>query len=114
MSATSFFKCKRTIVRRQRGPLGKYIENYTSHLVVEGHTYQSGARCVRVVADYSAWLVSNRDALTDVNKASVKQYEKFRIKHRHPLSSDHAALVRFIGLCWGGKVKDGNTSLSKI
>ena len=96
MSVTSFFKCKRTIDRLHRGPLGKYIDSYASHLVVEGHTFQSGARCVRVVADYSAWLVSNCYELTAVNEASVKQYEKFRIKHRHPLCSDHAALVRLL------------------
>lgn len=64
--------------------------------MAEGHTYQSGARCVRVVGDYSAWLFSNFYGLTDVNEASVKQYEAFRIKHRHPFCSDHAALVRLL------------------
>lgn len=98
MSVTRFFKCKKTIDRLRKGPVGIHIDNYANRLVTEGHTYQSGARCIRVVGDYSAWLVSNCYGLANVNDASVEQYEEFRIKHRHPFCSDHAALVRLLAV----------------
>lgn len=96
MSVTAFYKCKKAIDRLHEGPVGKYIDQYADRLVAEGHTYQSGARCVRVVGDYSAWLDSNCYGLIDINDASVAQYKKFRVKHRHPYCSDHAALVRLL------------------
>ena len=73
MSVTAFFKCERTINRLQQGPLGVYMDVYAKQLVTEGHCYQSGARGIRVAADYSAWLASNQHEATDVNEASIER-----------------------------------------
>jgi hypothetical protein len=96
MSVTAFFKCKKTIARLHEGPLGTYIDIYADRLVSEGHCYQSGARGIRVAADYSAWLVRKRQGVTDVNEDSIKWYEQFRKKYRRPFLSDHAALIRLL------------------
>lgn len=96
MSVSAFFKCKKTIARLHTGPLGVYMKAYAEHLIAEGHCYQSGARNIRVAADYSAWLASKKYKVTDVNEASILKYEKFRQKNRHPFLSDHAALIRLL------------------
>lgn len=96
MSVTAFFKCKNTIARLHKGPLDSYIGVYADRLVAEGHCCQSGARCIRVTADYSAWLASKRHGVADVNEDSIKQYEQFRKKYRRPFLSDHSALIRLL------------------
>jgi hypothetical protein len=72
------------------------MKAYAERLISEGHCYQSGARNIRVAADYSVWLARKRYKVTDVNEASILKYEQFRQKHRHPFLSDHAALIRLI------------------
>ena len=84
------------IDRLQQGPLGIYICAYADRLVTEGHCYQSGARGIRVAADYSAWLAKKQRGLTDVNEASIEQYELFRKEYRRPFLSDHAALIHLL------------------
>jgi hypothetical protein len=74
MSVSTFFKCKKTIARLHTGPLGVYMKAYSEHLIAEGHCYQSGARNIRVAADYSAWLASKKYKVTDVNEASILKY----------------------------------------
>lgn len=96
MTVSAFFKCKKTITRLHTGPLGIYMKAYAERLISEGHCYQSGARNIRVAADYSVWLARKRYKVTDVNEASILKYEQFRQKHRHPFLSDHAALIRLI------------------
>jgi hypothetical protein len=72
------------------------MKAFAERLIAEGHCYQSGARNIRVAADYSACLARKRYKVTDVNEASILKYEQFRQKHRHPFLSDHASLVRHI------------------
>jgi site-specific recombinase XerD len=98
MSVSAFFKCKKTISRMCTGPLGIYMEAYADLLVAEGHCYQSGARNIRVAADYSAWLTNNQYKATDVNEYSIFKYEQFRKIHRHPFLADHAALNRMLDM----------------
>jgi hypothetical protein len=96
MSVTAFFKCKKTIARLHKGPLGAYVGVYADRLVAEGHCHQSGARGIRVAADYSAWLANKRHGVADVNEDSIKQYEQLRKKYRRPFLNDHAALIRLL------------------
>ncbi len=98
MSVSAFFKCKKTITRMCVGPLGVYMGVFADLLVAEGHCYQSGARNIRVAADYSAWLKNNQYKATDVNEGSVFKYEQFRKIHRHPFLTDHAALYRLLNM----------------
>ncbi len=96
MSTTSFFQRKRVIDRLRKGPLGVYIDNYADRLIAEGHCYQSGARCLPVVGDFSAWMANKHHDVTDVNETMIVRYERFRARYRHPFLSDHAALVRLL------------------
>jgi site-specific recombinase XerD len=101
MSVLAFFKCKKTISRLHEGPLGLYMGAFAALLVTEGHCYQSGARNIRVAADYSAWLAINHLSVNDVNEDSISKYEQFRQQHRRPFLSDHAALIRLLRLLRG-------------
>ena len=98
MSATAFFQRKWVIDRLHKGPLGIYIDSYADRLIAEGHCYQSGGRCLRVVGDFSAWMANERTGMNDLNEETVLRYERFRAKHRHPFLSDHAALVRMLSV----------------
>ncbi len=98
MSATAYFQRKWVIDRLHEGPLGIYIDSYADRLIAEGHCYQSGGRCLRVIGDFSAWMANNCYVVTDVNEETVARYERFRVKHRHPFLSDHAALVRMLSV----------------
>ncbi len=98
MSVSAFFKCKKTVTRMCQGPLGLYMEAYANLLVSEGHCCQSGARNIRVAANYSLWLANNQQRATDDNEDSIVEYKTFRQKHRHPFLTDHAALNRLLNL----------------
>jgi len=54
------------------------MKAYAERLIAEGHCYQSGARNIRVAADYSAWLARKRYKVADVNEASILKYEQFK------------------------------------
>ena len=60
MTATAYFKYSKVLRRLREGPLGVYIDVYAARLLSEGHCYQSGARCIRVVGDFSRWLACKR------------------------------------------------------
>ncbi len=98
MSITAFFKRKNLIDRLYQGPLGPYIDLYAERLIAERHCYQSGARCSRVVGDFSVWLLSKHLQVTDVDEDTIERYERFRAKYRRPFLSDHAALVRLLSI----------------
>ena len=79
--------------------MGIYIAPYADLLVAEDHhCYQSGARIIKIPADYSVWLASKQYKATDVNEGSILKYEQFRQKHRNLFTSDHGALIRFLNI----------------
>lgn len=98
MTITTYFKNLKVIRRLQKGPLGQYIDVYAERLLHEGHCYQSGGRCIRVVGDFSLWLSRKQLDIDDVDECIIEQYEHFRARHRHPFLSDHRALYRLLSL----------------
>jgi hypothetical protein len=55
MTTNAYFKFPKILRRLHKGPLGDYIDLYAAQLLREGHCYQSGARCIRIVGDFSQW-----------------------------------------------------------
>lgn len=56
MTITAYFQNSKVLHRLHEGPLGVYIDIYAARLISEGHCYQSGARCIRIVGDFGCWL----------------------------------------------------------
>lgn len=98
MTTTAYFKCSKVLRRLREGPLGVYIDVYAARLLSEGHCYQSGARCIRVVGDFSCWLAHKRLDINAVDECSVEQYQRYRVRYRHPFVSDRPALYRLLEL----------------
>lgn len=98
MAANAYFKFPKVLRRLHEGPLGDYVDLYTAQLLREGHCYQSGARCIRIVGDFSQWLARRHFDICDVDEHLVAQYLVFRAQHLRPFCSDRPALFRFLGL----------------
>lgn len=96
MTATAYFRYPKVIRRMREGPLGVHVDHYAAQLIREGHCYQSGARCIRVVGDFSRWLVGNRISVNDMDEGTIDEYLQFRMRHRHPFCSDRPALHRLL------------------
>ncbi|GMQ96317.1 MAG: site-specific integrase [Gammaproteobacteria bacterium] len=96
MTAAAYFQYSKVLRRLREGPLGVHIDRYAARLLREGHCYQSGARCIRVVGDFSRWLARKRLDIRDVDERAVEQYQRFRARYRHPFLSDRPALYRLL------------------
>jgi integrase len=96
MTTTAYFKNSKVLRRLREGPLGVHIDFYAARLLREGHCYQSGARCIRVVGDFSRWLARKRLSIDDVDERTVERYQRFRARYRHPFLSDRPALYRLL------------------
>jgi len=84
--------------RLYEGPLGDYVDLYAAQLLREGHCYQSGRRCIRIVGDFSQWLARKHFNINDVDESLVVQYLRFRTQYQQPFCSDRPALCRLLGL----------------
>ena len=98
MTTTTYFKDSKVLRRLHEGPLGIYIDLYAERLVREGHCYQSGARCIRIVSDFSHWLVGKCLSINDVDERSIEQYLRFRAQHLKSFFSDRPALYRLLAV----------------
>ncbi len=104
MTTTAYFENTKVLHRLHEGPLGIYIDLYAERLVREGHCYQSGARCIRIVSDFSLWLVGKCLSINDVDERSIEQYLRFRAQHLKPFFSDRPALYRLLAVLREGDV----------
>lgn len=98
MTATAYFKYPTVLKHLYEGPLGVYVDAYAAQLISEGHCYQSGARCIRVVSDFSLWLADNRLKVDDIDEGIVEQYLQYRIRCRRLITSDRPALIRLLNV----------------
>lgn len=98
MTVAAYFRDSKVIRRLHEGPLGVHIDLYAARLLSEGHCYQSGARCIRVVGDFSRWLARKCLEISEVNECTVEQYQRFRDRYRHPFLSDRPALYRLLAV----------------
>ena len=67
MTTTAYYRDSKARRRLYQGPLGIHIDRYAARLLSEGHCYQGGARCLRVVSDFSRWLERKRLDVCDVD-----------------------------------------------
>ena len=98
MTANAYFKFPKVLRRLHEGPLGDYVDLYAAQLLREGHCYQSGARCIRIVGDFSQWLACKHVDVREVDEHLVVQYLRFRAQCQQPFYSDRPALCRFLKL----------------
>ncbi len=98
MTVNAYFKLTKVLRRLHEGPLGDYVDLYAAQLLREGHCYQSGARCIRIVGDFSQWLVRRHFDICDVDESLVAQYLGFRAQCQRPFCSDRPALFRLLEL----------------
>lgn len=98
MTATAYLRYPKVLRRMREGPLGIHIDLYVARLLREGHCYQSGARCIRVVSDFSRWLARKRFDIGDVDERTVEEYLRFRARYRRPFDSDRPALHRLLAV----------------
>jgi len=96
MTTTAYFHDTKVLRRLHEGPLGAHIDLYAERLLKDGHCHQSGARCIRVVGDFSHWLTRKRLDVSDVDEHIIEQYQQFRVRYRHPFASDLPALLRLL------------------
>ena len=98
MATTAYFKDSKVLRRLHEGPLGIYIDLYAERLIREGHCYQSGARCIRIVGDFSLWLVRKCLSIDNVDERSIERYLHSRTQHLQPFFSDRPALYRLLAV----------------
>lgn len=98
MTANAYFKFPKVLRRLHDGPLENYVDLYAEQLLREGHCYQSGARCIRIVGDFSQWLARRHFHISDVDESLVELFLRFRANYQRPVCSDRRALFRFLGL----------------
>lgn len=98
MTTTAYFRYPKARRRLYEGPLGIHIDRYAERLFREGHGYQSGARCLRVVGDFSRWLAHKRLDISDVDERTVEQFQRSLVRHRQLFCSDPPALNRFLAV----------------
>ena len=98
MTANAYFKFPKVLRRLHEGPLGDYVDLYAAQLLREGHCYQSGARGIRIVGDFSQWLARKHFDICAVDESLVEQYLCFRAHYQRPFYSDRPALFRLLGL----------------
>lgn len=98
MTITAYFKDSKVLRRLREGPLGVHIDLYAERLLSEGHCRQSGARCIRVVGDFSCWLSRRNLGIEAVDERTVEQYQRYRARYRHPFLSDRPALYRLLAV----------------
>ena len=80
MTITAYFRSNKVLRRLREGSLGAHIDLYAERLLKDGHCYQSGARCIRVVGDFSHWLARRRLVASDVDEHTVEQYQQYRVR----------------------------------
>ena len=78
--------------------MGANIDLYGTRLLKQGHSYQSGARCIRVVADFSGWLERKGLELDAIDEGTVEQHQLFRTRPRCPFLADRPALHTFLAM----------------
>lgn len=96
MTTTAYYRYSKSRRRLYQGPLGIHIDRYAARLLSEGHCYQGGARCLRVVSDFSRWLDRKHLDVSAVNECTVEQFQRFLKRHRQPICSDRSALRRLL------------------
>jgi len=54
------FKDPQTVLHMREGPLGQYIDSYAAEIRAEGYAHGTSVLKIRLVADFSRWMVKHR------------------------------------------------------
>ena len=116
MSVTEFFTFPRTRRRMYAGPLGPYVDEFTERLQRRGYSKRSIRNKIRVVANFSRWLVIHDLGAHDMDAARRKRFLAHR-KRAGGWTSEDAAALREIQalLCEQGitHIPDASEALSE-
>jgi integrase/recombinase XerD len=93
-----FFKDPQTVLRMHEGPLGQYIDAYAAEIRAEGYAHGSAVSQIRLVADFSRWLVKHRIKAQELTAEHFQSYLRSRVRNRSPGRSDHAVSRRLLNL----------------
>jgi hypothetical protein len=93
-----FFKDPQTVLHVREGPLGQYIDSYAAEIRAEGYAHGTAILQIRLVADFSRWMVKHRIKAQEITAEHGECYLRFRARDRSPGRSDHAALKRLLNL----------------
>ena len=92
MSVTEFFTFPRVRRRMYAGPLGPYVDAFTERLLQLGYSKRTIRDKIRVVAQFSRWLVRHDLRAADVDVARRKRFLAHRKRAGGWTSEDAAAL----------------------
>jgi integrase/recombinase XerD len=93
-----FFREPQTVLHMHEGPLGQYIDSYAAEIRAEGYAHGTAVLQIRLVADFSRWMVKRRIEAQEITAEQVECYLRSRARNRCPGRSDRAALRRVLNL----------------
>jgi integrase/recombinase XerD len=93
-----FFKDPQTVLHMREGPLGQYIDSYAAEIRAEGYAHGTAVVQIRLVADFSRWMVKHRIKAQEISAEEVECYLRSRARDQCPGRSDHAAFRRLLNL----------------
>jgi integrase/recombinase XerD len=82
----------------QHSPLGAFFESYESEMCSEGYAQQTREVQIRVVADFSHWLVGRGISAQEVTAELFRPFLRARARRRCPTRNDQSALDRMLSL----------------
>jgi integrase/recombinase XerD len=87
-------------VRRRMydGPLGPYVDSYAAELHAQGYAKHSAIVQIRLVADFSRWLVKHHVNVRHLTAEYGRSYLRCRAHRRRPHKGNPAALKRLMNL----------------
>ena len=89
-----FFKNPRTVLQMHEAPLAPYIDSYAAEIRAEGYACGSARPQIRLIANFSRWMVKHRIAAQELTPEHFQSYLRSRARNRCNGRSDHATLNR--------------------
>jgi integrase/recombinase XerD len=93
-----FFKDPRTVLHMHEGPLAPYIDSYAAEIHAEGYACGSARSQIRLIANFSRWMVKHRIAAQEITAEHFQSYLRSSARNRCNGRSDHATLNRLLKL----------------
>jgi site-specific recombinase XerD len=81
-----------------KGPLAIYLSAFATLLDEQGYARKSAGLQIRLVADFSYWLLQKKIRAQNLTVCHIQRYLRYRARHRRPKRGDTAALNRLLSL----------------
>jgi site-specific recombinase XerD len=95
---TEFFVATDLPQHMDQGPLACIASAYAALLSQQGFTKQYARLQLRFLSDLNQWLLENRLQISDLSRATLQQYQRFRHQRFRPRRDDQAILRRILQL----------------